>query len=79
MMSHCEIVSVALCFLRTFSSFTHSALRLNMMQPDFAGPFVSGVLHGVVKLLPALVIVATIMVAFWFLKRRQRGARQTRR
>ena len=34
------------------------------MQPDFATPLLNGLLYGVVKLLPALLIVAVIMLAF---------------
>jgi hypothetical protein len=39
--------------------------------PDFATPFVRGVLYGTWKLLPALLIVGCIMVSFWFFTRRR--------
>jgi hypothetical protein len=49
------------------------------MQPDFAGPFVRGVLYGTVKLLPALLVVAAIMASFWFITRRRQPGQRKRR
>jgi hypothetical protein len=49
------------------------------MQPDFATPFIRGVAQGVVVMLPALLVVAGIMVGFWLVTRRRRGQRRTRR